>query len=129
MSFKCKGIELGKWKALWSTIYPKLSTEISIAFKHHLEFIFSSENDEDRIVSLINFIQCCCEHIPSNFEEYVAYVMITISIELLSIPSILLRAQKMQLIAHTFGTNVEFWSNDQEKVNIYRYLFRLKFIA
>ncbi|XP_055310663.1 uncharacterized protein LOC129573742 [Sitodiplosis mosellana] len=116
MSFKFDGIKLDDLKGLWPSIQRKLPPEALAKLKHHLELIIANENDV-QVATLIDFIQSCCEHKPVNFEEYVAYVMIASSVELLSVPSSpLFRMEKFRLMAHTFNTYNDYWSHDDEHV-------------
>lgn len=112
MSFQFKGIEVEKLHALWHIIEPKLPAKISAKLQECLELILSNDTG-----AYDTFVKICCEHKPANFTEYIAYVMITTSIELLNCTSTFFRLQKLQLLAHTFGSNVEFWSHDPAKVN------------
>lgn len=114
MSFRCEGIEFEKLKLLWSLVQSKLSIEVSITLKHHLELVLANEND-DKITHLTNFIGCCCENVPVNFEEFIAYVMIATGIELLNVSSTLFRMEKLRLLAHVFSTNIK-WPHDQGMV-------------
>lgn len=120
MSFNMDGIKLIDLKALLPIIWPKLPPELSVKLKEHFELIIADGNDA-LAVNLIDFVQSCCEYTPDNFEEYVAYVMIAASIELLSVPSALFRIEKSRLMAHTFNTFNGFWGHDQEKVSKYTF--------
>lgn len=112
MSFQFKGIEVEKLQTLWSDISPKLPAIISANLKECLELILLNDTG-----AFSKFIKICCEHKPANYTEYIAYVMITTATELLNCTSTFFRLQKLQLLVHTFSTNVEFWSHDPAKVN------------
>lgn len=122
MSFNIDGITLTDLKAFLPIVWPKLPPELSANLKKNLELIIADGNDV-LATNLTDFIQSCCDYTPDNFEEYVAYVMIASSIELLSVPSALFRIEKSRLMAHTFNTYNGFWGHDQDKVSIYTFKF------
>lgn len=104
MSFQYDGIEVTKLKSLWPNIASKLSPELTVKLKEHLE-------------SMSTFVQICCEIRPENFSEYTAFVMLSTIFELIESPSILFRLRKSQFTAHTFSTNTGRWCHDRDKVN------------
>lgn len=116
MSFTYNGIELDDLKTLWPVIWPKLSSEASAKIKPFVEKLFTTGNDE-QIANWTDVVQSCCEHKPTTFEEYIAYAMIALSIELLPVPSTQFRLEKSRLIAHTFNTFNDFWAHDQKQVS------------
>lgn len=119
MSFECEGIKLEKLKEHWSTIQSNLPSELSAKLEYHLELSLANKN-EANIMDLYDFVGHCCEYMPANFQEYIAYVMIATSIELLNVPSSF-RAEKSRLFAHAFGVYTEPWSHDQDKVSTLKF--------
>lgn len=116
MAFRYEGIQFDQLRTLWPTmIDDKLSSQVTIPLEKLFDSIFSVENDT-KMDSLTKFVQHCCEYKPVNFEEYISYAVIAISVALLQMPAEF-RPKKSQLMAHTFGTNVNCWSCDQNKVS------------
>lgn len=119
MFFDFDGIKLDDLKSLWLTMQLKFSSEAPADLKRHMELIAANRNDAQDDVILADFIESCCQYKPVNFEDYVAYVMIASSVELLSIPAApLFCMEKFRLMAHTFNTYCDHWSHDEEQVSI-----------
>lgn len=76
----------------------------------------STENEHNKSVAIGDFIEKCCHYEPKNSQEFVAYVKIAASIELLKVHSMHIRAQKSRLTDHTYAHNLDFWTQDTEKV-------------
>lgn len=114
MSFEYVGIELEQLKEQWSTIQSNLPSELCAKLKQHLEQSLANKTEANQ--DLYDFVGDCCEHMPANFKEYIAMLMIATSIELLKVPSSF-RTEKSRLLAHVCTVYTDPWSHDQEKVS------------
>lgn len=118
MSFQYEGIKLDQLKELWPLMVDdKLPPEIAMKLEKLYEPIFGAETSHGQMAHLMEFVRHCCDYKPANLEEYMSFVMIATSFELLSIdlPAIF-NAKKFELLSHTFNTHATLWSHDQNKV-------------
>lgn len=75
-----------------------------------------TENEHKKSDAICEFIEMCCDYKPTNLSEFVAYVMIAASMELLKVHSTKIRAHKSRLTDHTYAHDVDYWTHDTEKV-------------
>lgn len=109
------GIEFKDLKQLGSVIELHLPPIISEVLIKKLTTI-STENEQKKSDVVFEFIEKCCNYEPKSSQEFVAYVMIAASMELLKSHSMNIRAQKSRLTDLTYAHNVDFWTHDTEKV-------------
>lgn len=114
------GIEFKDLQKLGTTIELYLPPIISEVLINKLTAI-SAENEQKKLDAVCEFIEKCCSYDPQNSQEFVAYVMIAASVELLKVHSMEIRPQKSRLTDHTYAHNVDFWTQDTEKVGANTY--------
>lgn len=109
------GIEFKDLQQLGTAIELNLPPIISEVLIKKLTDI-STENEQQKSEAICEFIEKCCNYEPKSSKEFVAYVMIAASLELLKVYSMKIRAQKSRLTDHTYAHNVDYWTHDTEKV-------------
>lgn len=110
------GIEFKDLQQLGTAIKLHLPPKISEVLIKKLTALISTENEQKKSDAVCEFIEKCCKYEPKSSQEFVAYVMIAASMELLKVHSMKIRAQKTRLTDHTYAHNVDYWTHDTEKV-------------
>lgn len=112
MSLAYVGISAEHLKSL-NLMIDKLPSDVSNEIKVDLQKFDETEDTYELMVTLAKHLK---QYTPKDFDEYIAYSVITIAIVLLDSIPIAIAHIKHELLGHVFSINVDNWSSDAEKV-------------